>query len=322
MAITLIKAPKIVDVGLALLSREITLPKLVWLDPIKDFQGVTGDTVTVRVPSYLTAHTRGIRSGDARVRNSIGDYGIPVTLDTNVYKDVRLTDANQTLDITAFSTQVLNPALSAVARGIEDALVDEMEAATYDLTVDVDEADPYVAAVAARRKLNDARVPFAGRSIVVGSALESAFLLSDRFVKADQSGDQGNAALREARIGRVAGFDVYTSPTMDPEDGIAFHKSAFILCTAAPVVPAGAPYGATGSSDGFAIRVVQVLDSDTIDDILATDAYVGTAHVTDKGTITNGIFVPADAGTEDSPVDVTAADDVFARAVKMSMASS
>jgi hypothetical protein len=316
MANVMIKAERIVSVGLGLLERELTIPSLVWRNAGGDFAGAKDDTISLRLPAYATARTRALRSGSTRTRDSLAERKVDITLDTDIYKDIRITDEELTLDIESFGTQVLNPVVAAIARKAEDLIVTEMTGATYEHTLEFSNADPYATAVAARAKLNDSFVPLSGRAMVVGSSLESAFLLSDRFVRADAIGPSAATAVRESMIGRVAGFDVYTSPAIAPDEGYAFHKSAYVMSTRAPVVPAGAPYGASASSEGFSIRVVRVLDSETIEDILATDLWVGTNVVTDNGAITNGRFEPSEDPTD------SGASDLFVRAVKIVDASS
>ena len=320
MAVTLLKPTVIAAAGLGVLERELVVPRLVWVNPISDFAGALNDTVSIRVPAYATARTRALRSGAARTRDSLADRKIDVSLTTDVYKDIRITDEELTLDIVNFGQQVLNPVMSAIARSMEDAVVATIRNATYpaamQLTYDYsDNANGggfKNLAVAARRKLNDAQVPFDGRVLLVGSGIEASLLADPMLVRVNESGTSG--ALREASIGKLAGFDVITSPALGPDEGYAFHRSAFILSAAAPVVPAGAPFGASQSFGGFAMRVVRVLDSATIEDILAVDAWVGSSAVTDEGFIgADGRFEPSEQalGSTITLTTSAAADDII-----------
>jgi hypothetical protein len=309
MAHVYVKPEKVVSAGLGLLARELTIPQLVWKNPVGDFTGAKNDTINIKVPAYATARTRTLRAGTARTRDDLDERSVAVVLDTDVYKDVVITDENLTLDIVSFGEQVLTPVMDAVARKLEDIIVAEIEGATYANTVEFDAADPFASIVEARKALNNARVPMSGRSLVVGSNLEAALIVSDRFSRQDSIGPAAATALGDAKLGRIAGFDVFTSPAIDPDEGYAFHKTAFTMSTVAPAIPAGAPWGATMSHGGFALRVVRVLDSADIVDVLATDAYVGTSVVTDRGALTNGVFEPAE--------DASGGSDLFVRAVKI-----
>lgn len=316
MAITVLKPERIVSAGLGLLVREMTLPALVWRDAAGDFAGAKNDTISIRLPAYATARTRVLRSGTTRTRDSLEERKVDVTLDTDVYKDLRITDEELSLDISTFGEQVLNPVISAIAMKVEDLLAAEISGATYQTTLEFDQTDPFATFVAARKALNNARVPMSARSLVVGSNIEATTILSDRFSRQDTIGAPASTAIAEAKLGRIAGFDVYTSPAIDPDEAYAFHKTAYVMSERAPQVPAGAPYGASASYQGLAMRVVRVLDPDTIEDILATDAWVGTNVVTDTGSVdANGVFTPA----EDPNASGESA--LFVRAVKVVDAS-
>ncbi len=302
MANFFLKAEQIISAALGLLARETVLPRLVWRDAVADFTGAKDDTVSIRVGAYATARTRGLRSGATRVRDELTERKVDVTLDTDVYKDLKVTDANASLDIRDFGEQVLAPAMAAVARAIEDQLVAKVQAGPYAKTI----AYSYSAGnawrdlvVKAREVLNKHRVPAGGRVLAVGSGIETALLNTDLFVQAQQSGS--DEALTEATIGRKAGFQVVSVPSLGPDEAYAFHPTAFVLAQRAPVVPTGAPWGATRSFDGFAMRAVQVLDPNAIEDVLALDAWMGATAVRDAGYFDGaGVFQPAEGPLGDS----------------------
>jgi hypothetical protein len=314
MAITTIRASQVVSAGLGLLRRERVLGGLVWRVAAGDFTGSLNDTISIRVPAYAKARTRALRSGTTRVRDSLAETKVDVTLDTDVYKDVKISDEELTLDIANFGEQVLNPLMAGVADTIEDAIIAEMTNATYAKTL----AFSYSGnawtdlIVPARELLNNARVPQAGRILAVGSGIETEMLSTDLFVKANESGS--TTALEEATLGRKAGFTIVSVPGLDPDEAYAFHATAFPLVGRAPVVPAGAPWGAVMSYDGYAIRAVRVLDSDEIVDVLALDSWVGTGVAKDTGYFNaDDQFTPSDeaAGTAQA-VTGEADDETFA----------
>jgi hypothetical protein len=311
-----LKATAVRDSVLTALSRMLTLAPTVWRDAGGSFRGAFGDTITLRVPAYTVADSRALRSGTARNRRGLFETPVTVTLDHNLYRDVPLTDENQTLDIMSFARQVINPMLGGIARGIEDVVLeDAILDADYEYEVAVDPDSPYGSVVLARKHLNDARVPFGNRYLAVGSSVEAALLESPQFARADQSGT--TATLREGVIGRIAGFTTLAVPGLPPDEAYAYHQTAYALSTQAPVVPGGAPSGFTATQDGFAIRLVQVLDSATIENIVAADVFVGASAVTDHGTVDeDGVFTPA----EDP--DGSGVEEVFVRGVKLEIAGS
>lgn len=310
-----LKATKIANTALGVLRRETVLPNLLWRLSDADFRGAAGDTVSVRLPAYGKARTRALRSGATRVRDGLAEQKVDVSLDTDIYKDVPITDEELTLDIANFGTQVLNPMMAGVAETYEDVSLEKIAAATHaqeiDFTYASDDAwDDLI--VAARELLNKARVPKAGRVLAVGAGVETALLSTDMFVKANESGS--TSALEEAMIGRKGGFTIVSVPGLDPDEAYAFHATAFPLVNMAPIVPAGAPFGAMQSYDGTAIRVVRVLDSDEIQDILALDSWVGVGVTQDPGYFdAAGRFIPTDAtpGTSVTLATSAESDDII-----------
>lgn len=301
-----IKAEKVVATALGLLLREITLPSLVWRDAGGDFAGAKNDTISIRLPAYAPARTRALRSGATRTKDTIHERKVDVTLDTDVYKDIGISDEELTLDIRDFGAQVLNPVLVGIAQELENQLADEISGASYENSIAFSSTadDPYSdVAVRARGYLNNAYVPYGGRVILCGTDLEAAFLNSEQFVRADRSGT--TETFREAHIGRVAGFDVFSSPAIPSDEGYAFHKTAYVMSSRAPIVPSGAPWGASQSYAGLAIRTVRVFDPNEVEDRFIADAWVGTNTVKDYGHFDadpdlGGKFVPGE--DPDAPI--------------------
>lgn len=309
-----LKPTVIVNTALGVLRREIVLPALVWRDAAGDFAGALNDTISIRLPAYAKANTRALRSGATRQRDNLAEQKVDVTLSTDVYKDIRISDEELTLDIMAFGTQVLNPVMAGVAQSLEDNLIATIQNAAYAKSIAFTYATGDVwkdLILPARELLNKARVPQAGRVLAVGSSIETAMLGTPLFVQAQQSGT--TSALEDAVIGRKAGFTVVSVPGLGPNEAYAFHSTAYVMSIRSPLIPAGAPFGASLSYDGFAMRMVRVLESSSIEDILALDSWVGTNTVKDPGYFdANGRFNPtdADAGTAFA-VTAAAVDDII-----------
>lgn len=307
MANTFIKSERIVSTMLGVLSREVVLPQLVWRDAGGDFRGAKNDTVSIRLPAYTNANTRTLRAGTPITVEELDETKVDVTLDTDVYKAIGVSLEELTLDVENFERQVAVPATESVARGIEDALATEMNGATYQSNIEIDVADPYLALIDARIALNKANVPPGGRFLAVGSDIEAAILKSDRLSKFDQSGS--DTALREASIGRIAGFTAVSVPGLEPDIAVAAHQTAFVLSTRAPSVPQGAVTGATRSALGFSMTAIQDYDFINTSDRFAAHVFMGTNTVMDRGTLdTDGRFVPSADGT---------ATPILVRAVKL-----
>jgi N4-gp56 family major capsid protein len=313
MAHTLIKAEKVVALALGLLERESTLGALVWKDAAGDFKGAAGDTITIKLPAFVAANERVLRAGTSRTASNIIENKIAMTLDTDIYVDVVISDEELNLDITEFGTQVMTPVTNAITRKVEDKLAGLLEtpvdgygnALVYhtNLTHTLATDSAYETVVDAREALNKARVPKAGRFLVVGSTLESAILKDPLFVEADKSGT--TATRTDATLGRIAGFDVYASDSIAPDEAYAAHKTAYALATRAPSVPQSVAWGAVGSFGGMAIRSVKAFDADAVADKLLSDTWIGVCAVTDAGHFdADGRFVPSATEVATSAVEV------------------
>jgi hypothetical protein len=304
MANTFIKAQKVVLANLGVLQRETILPQLVWKDAVGDFSGAYNDTVSIRVPAYMTARTRALRGGTPLTMDDFEQTKVDVTLDTDVYKGVNISDEEMTLDIVDFQAEVGDPVIRSIVTGVEDLLADEITGATYATTIDFDDSDPYHSITSARKALNDANVPASGRVLLVGSTIEQYILEA---LKDTNAGGSDQTALRDATIGRYAGFQIVQHNSLPPDEAYAFHKTAFILCTRAPIVPAGASWGASASYNGLALRVLRDYDPLYVRDRYIGSVYVGTAVVEDYGDLNDdGQFVPDSTPGSGTPILVRA----------------
>lgn len=322
MAHDFIKAEKVLFAALGALEREVVLPSLVWRDAGGDFKGAKNDTIILTIPAFTSARQRAMRSGATRSRDNLNEGQVAVTLSTNLYKDVLITDEELTLDIRDFGQQVMQPITNAMVRGYEDEVGELMEGATYEHEVSWDAEDPHAVLTEAGMDLTRSNVPMSGRSVVLGTRLALEFVQADQVRRADSAGDTAQAALRDATIASpFAGFSrIVVSNAVDPNVGFAFHRSAYVLSSRAPVVPSGAPWGASVSAGGFAMRALRAFDSsaDGWVDVLGFDAYAGTNTIGDHGAFdVNGKWVPADDPDNSGGTDVK-----FIRAVKITAGAS
>jgi len=293
---------------LGLLERDIVLPRFVWRDAEADFRGRVGpkgDTVTIRVPARTAAHEYAWRNDRSSgiTMDELTEDSVDVKLTHDVYNGIPITDEELTLDIGDFGSQVLAPQTRAVAEYLENLIAAEMTGATYANTLTVDTSDPYKTLVDARALLNKANVPFADRFCVIGADVESAMLKSDHLANADTAGD--SQALRDASVGRMAGFNVFVTNSLPANVGFAFHRTAYPAVFRAPVVPDGATFGQSAAYGGIAMRWIKDYDATHLQDRSIVSTFFGVTHVTDN------VVNPADP-------DSTAAD-IFVRSVKLAM---
>lgn len=315
MANAIIKAPRIAATMLGVLTRDTVLARLVWRDAGGNFAGSKDDTITVRVPAFMNARERVMRTGGAITVDEMAETSVPVTLNTNLYKAIGVSLEELTLDVTDFERQVAIPAVESVGRLLEDKLATTMSGATYHAnnTLTINAADPYLTLVTARTRLNKARVPASERFLAVGADAEEAILSSDRLSKVNTAGNDD--ALRDAMIGRIAGFTAVSVPGLDPDLMIAAHRTAFVLSTQAPVVPQGAVTGASRAYEGVGLTAIQDYDQINLKDRFVVHTFMGTNVTADAVTIdAEGLAVPIETPATDG------SDKIVVRAVKMTLA--
>jgi hypothetical protein len=323
VSVSVQKANRIVSSGLGLLEREIVLPGLVWRDAGGDFAGAGGDTVTLAVPARGVARTRTLRGarpsaseGDGIITmDDLTETKVDVTLDTDVYNAVGITDEQSSLDIVDFGAQVLMPQVRAVAEGAENALAARMVGATYNTNLTLDTSDPYKTFVDGHVALGKANVPLADRFAVVGADIEGIILKSDHLSRVDQSGS--DSALRQAQIGTLARFPVYVTNALPSNVGFLFHRTAFVLSMKAPRVPQGATVGASRSDFGLALRWLMDYDFRNQQDRSIVNTYIGTNVVADSadeaqtvtitGSPTGGTFTLTYSGQTTAAIAYNAA---------------
>lgn len=308
MANVFLKADKILATALALLQREIILPKLVTRLGLADFEGAKDDSVTIRVPAILDAREYEWRTrGAAIVVDDVVEKSVTVALSKHPYSAVAVTDEQLTLDITSFAKQILAPQVRGVAEKLESyiaaALADAPITAAQTVTFTTATGSGYDTAIDVRTILNKNNVPMADRVLVLGADIEAAWLKDDKMSDVDKSGS--STALRDAILGRIGGFLTVVSNAIPPTVGYAFHKSAIVLGNVAPIVPEGVTAGASESSDGLAMRWIRDYDPNYLRDRSVVSSFAGT------GSVNEGV------GDDAAVVGVGTTDPINKRIVKI-----
>jgi hypothetical protein len=269
-------------------SKYARLANTVWRDFDQEFAGKIGNVVNVRVPARLTAREfSGSDGGTAFAEHTspivldpITETNITVTLDKIPYHAAKITDEDLTLEIADFGAQVLDPQVIAVAEKVERYLAAEMTGASYQTTVSMDPDDPWAGIMLARSALNKERVGRTERFLAIGADVEAAILSDpDLLRKVDASGS--TAALREGEMGRLGGFTLVPTNWLPDDEAYAYHKTAFVLATRAPVVPAGAVDGGSASYGGVSVRWLRDYDAMYLQDRSIVDTFSGTENVKD-----------------------------------------
>lgn len=292
MAQNFFVAENIARTGIELLFPDLVLARTVNRDYESDFGGGKGNVVNVKRPITLTSNSRAYGATTALTVSEIDEPDtVPVTISTMLYSAVKLTDEEMNFDISDFGRQVLYPQVTAVGRAVEKAVADEMESLAETVSIAYDSDDPRSTFVAARKELRKIDVPAQGLYAAVGVNVAADLLNSGKLVDASQSGSTG--ALRDATIGRIAGFEVFEVNTIYPDSIIFYHRDAFTLAVRAPKVPSGVAYGQSQSGLGFALRWIMDYDSTVLADRSIVSTFIGTETMTKRRWDGGGYVTPA-----------------------------
>jgi hypothetical protein len=280
MANTLYTPAQAARSTLAALRYLTVLPRTVRQDFSAEFVAGRGQTVNVKLPiSAGTARTytpTNRTARDAIVFDELDQDTIPVTLDTQVYKAIRLPDDFATFTLQNLEQEVLKPQAESVVDGVTAPLLTEMNAIASTAGIDAlaaDGSNALAVVIQARAILNARKVPLSNRWLALSPEAEAAFLTLEQLQKVNESGSDG--VLREATIGRLMGFNIVVDPGLTAEKGIAYHTDAFAHVTRPSRPPQGAAFSAIASQDGFALRWLQHYNPLQLEDQSVVDTFAG-----------------------------------------------
>lgn len=206
MANTILTPSIIAKEALMQLRNNTVMASLVHRDYSQEFVAGVGNTVTIRKPATFEAQefnrTTGIQIQDATEGSET------VVLDKLLDVSFEVTSEQLTMDIKDFSEQLLIPAMQGFANKIDQYLLGLYKEVPFNFGTAGSTPNEISDITGARKILNDNKVPFANRNLVIDTAAEDKFLQLATFHEADKVGDDGTA-LREASLGRKFGFNIF-----------------------------------------------------------------------------------------------------------------
>jgi len=211
-----------------------------------------GDTVNAHRPSTFTAKRKGVND-DVTVQNA-EVIGVPVVLNQHLHTSFLIRDAEMSKSFKDLSQYFLAPAMSSIAAGVDKAVLGFIPhflangIGSLDGLTDV---NAITQILAARKLLNDNKVPLLGRKMITTTATEATLLSLAQFISAEKVGDAGTA-LREASLGRKLGFDFFMG-----------QNTPYVLTGSAQTV-AGAINNVGGYAKGASVLTVNGFTGDAV----------------------------------------------------------
>ncbi|MCW3038319.1 MAG: coat protein- protein 5 [Solirubrobacterales bacterium] len=265
MTNTFATADELARIAAKIVGLDLGLAALVSRDLEADFVPGGGNTVRVRIPGAVEAHTKPIFDKSTPLESSeIAEQSVPVTLNTHAYSNVILSEGDLDLVIEDFSAQVLAPQSHSIVKFAEREVAAAMQATPETASIAFDEANPAKTFTQIRRALRSNGVSTDEPLLAaVGSDVYAALLDAEDF---DTSGE-----------GRIRGFEVHESTRLAPGEIVGFIRPAFSLVVRAPRVPDGAPFGKSVVDGGFALRYLRSYDGSVAADRSLVSAFVGVS---------------------------------------------
>lgn len=253
--------------ALDVLRANIVLAKRVQRDTSYE-PGWKGKQLNIAYPGTFTAQSK-TENTPATVQVPAGGATVAVTLTNHKYVDFIVEDYAQAQANSNLLDRFVQPAAIALAEDLETQLFAQYANLTG-AAVGTSGTDITAAVVrSARKELNDAKAPMGNRTLVLSDKDEIA-ILSDSGL-AQYFAYQRSEAYAEGAIGRLYGFDVFTSQLVPVVAGtpnstkcLAIHQDAILLAVR-PFrdIPAGAGVQVAQISDadsGLTLRVVYQYD--------------------------------------------------------------
>ena len=291
---TFITPSMIARVGLATLYDNLVLAQLVWRDFDSDFAGQVGDTVNVRVPAVFAANPFS-RAAGITIQTAT-ESSVPVKIDTVADVSFNVTSEELALDVDSFAERLLNPAMMAIVQAVDVALANGLAAAATGGggggTKTWTSPKVYENITDARTQLTRNKLPLTDRFCVLSPEATGLALKQDLFVQAQQAGS--TTALREADLGRAAGFDTFESGTLGygpgqhgQTDGLAFQRNSLAFVVRPLMQPLGVAPNmfAIENYKGLSLRVVQSYDIVHKQDIISVDFFYGLKSLRPSGVV-------------------------------------
>lgn len=172
-----------------------------------------GDTISIRKPASFTAQEF---SSTTTTQNAT-ETSTPMVLEKHFDVTFGVTSKDWTLELEDFSRQLIEPAVVAIAQGIDAYIMGKYTGIETFVGTAGDPPDSLADLASVDKKLNDQKVPVTDRIAIVDSQAKADMLGISAVAQADQRGD-GGRALKEASLGRVMGIDWYMSQNVQSHD--------------------------------------------------------------------------------------------------------
>lgn len=234
-----------------------------------------GDTISIRKPNNFTAKDF---TGSIGIQN-VQEERVTLTLDQHLDVSTAVTSKEWTLDLDDFANRIVRPAMIALNEHVDRYLCGLYRQFNQVAGTPGTQPTSLSDLAALDRAMNEARMPVAGRNVVVSPATKASMFGIDAVARADARGDEGTA-LREASMGRIMGMDWYMDQNIQAHT--AGTAQTVTTLAISGEVEAGADTCAIGGGSGTETLLAG--------DVFSVAGVDGTFTVMEDSTAAGGAF--------------------------------
>ena len=168
---------------------------------------------TIEISSVASQTARDFVDDSSTVTDSdITENGVDLVLSEQPYISHTITSAQRSLELDDFNVVVTQPAILAIRDAIDTFILKQANRGYGRNVSGTAGVDPSTHAhiLAGRKVMNDNSAPMADRIAIVNTTAAASLLDLDIFTSVDY-GTERPSGLREASMGRMAGYDFYES---------------------------------------------------------------------------------------------------------------
>lgn len=280
---TPVKPEKLAAAAATALEGETSLPNLFQRESFDPYVGSEGDYVTIKVEGLLPWRNYAWRNDRSQPIqfDTYAERKYSLRLGDTLYNAVKLTDEQYKMDFGGWSKLVVKQG-EALGRGLQFKAAEFLtKDENYDITVGIHESNMDAGLRRLRRIARSIHMP-GSPVLIVGADVEEALLADPRLnLSSAVSDGRAESALAEATIGRLRGFSVVVDDGLAPDTAVLLGQGACVMAQAAPAVPASVKFGATGSTRGFATRLIQQYNHMYLQDESVLNAWYGFRTIKD-----------------------------------------
>ena len=204
MANSLVTPTMIAKEALMQLENNVVMGNQVHREYKKEFTGGQGDTVSIRKPvKFYTA------DGATRVNQDVEEKTTSITIDQRKHVSWAFNTQDLTLSIEEYSERYIKPAAITLANTVDRSLYGLYTNAWNSVGTPGTTPADFAAIAGSAQRLDEMAVPSDNRSMMLTPSAHYA--IAGNQLTLDSIGTMGKSAYESAQVGRVAGFDTFSS---------------------------------------------------------------------------------------------------------------